>query len=280
MESSNGYLHDEEEEGDGGGEEDDIGDQYVGTEVSVESAEVREWLELEKDKDALEGILDAISAEEKEKEEVKEKEEDEDEVVAVLADGDTDTEEDEEEGSGEVAGRSGEDDGLEEFPFVVTTVQIASVHAPSPTHDAHTAGGDADEEGDCATARTADRSFFFAETESTRDPSSSNTHLARHDIPRDGDVVAEGVDFLFLETFVSKEKEVFVTFEMSAVNGATVAKGVAKKGSTGSKAVVRPGRSLSTVSEVEPTEPSDGAREPIEQKKRPPKKRKKKPPLP
>ena len=277
MESGNGYLHDEEEEGGGEEEEDDIGDQYGGSEVSVESAEVREWLELEKDKDALEGILDAISAEEKEKEEVKEKEEDEDEAVAVLADGDTDTEEDDEEGGGEVAVRGGEDDGLEEFPFVVTTVQVASVHAPSSTHDAHTADEDADEEGDCATTCTADRSFFFAETESARDPSSSNTHLARHEIPRDDDVVAEGVDFLFLETFVSKEKEVFVTFEMSAVNGVTVAKGVARKGSTGGKAVVRPGRSLSTVSEVEPPE---GAWEPVEQKKRPPKKRKKKPPLP
>lgn len=277
MESGNGYLYDEEEEG-GGEEEDGIGDQYEGSEVSVESAEVREWLELEKDKDALEGILDAISAEEKEKE-VK-KEEDEDEAIAVLADGDTDTEEDEDEGSGEVAVRGGGDDGLEEFPFVVTTVQVASVHAPSPTHDAHTADGDADEEGDCAATRTADRSFFFAETESTRDPSSSNTHLARHEIPRDGDVVAEGVDFLFLETFVSKEKEVFVTFEMSAVNGVTVAKGVARKGSTGGKGVVRPGRSLSTVSEVEPTEPTEGAWEPVEQKKRPSKKRKKKPPLP
>ena len=34
----------------------------------MESAEVREWLELEKDKDALEGILEALSAEEQEKE--------------------------------------------------------------------------------------------------------------------------------------------------------------------------------------------------------------------
>jgi hypothetical protein len=249
----------------------------------VESAEVREWLELEKDKDALEGILEALSAEEQEKEkeeEEKEEEEKEEEAAAVLSEGDTDVEEDEEEGVAGVA-VDGADDGLGEFPFSVTTVQLTTSHDVSSTHHTHTSGTDGDdvEAGDCA-PRTADRSFFFSETDSTREPSSSNTHLARHEIPRTGDVVAEGVDFLFLETFVSKEKEVFVTFEMTATaqSGRVVAKGGGRNSSRGSKAGPKSGREPSTVAEVASTGPIEKAVEPIKQKKDPPMKRKKKPP--
>jgi hypothetical protein len=246
----------------------------------VESAEVREWLELEKDKDALEGILEALSAEEQEKEKEEEEEEEEEEAAAVLLEGDTDVEEDEEEGGAEVA-VDGADDGLGEFPFSVTTVQLTTSHDVSSTHHTHTAGTDGDDEeaGDCA-PRTADRSFFFSETDSTREPSSSNTHLARHEVPRTGDVVAEGVDFLFLETFISKEKDVFVTFEMTATeqSGRVVARGGGRNSSRGSKAGPRAGREPSAVAEVASTGPIEKAVEPIKQKKVPPMKRKKKPP--
>lgn len=250
----------------------------------MESAEVREWLELEKDKDALEGILEALSAEEQEKEKAKEQEQEEEEkeeeAAAVLLEGDTDVEEDEEEGVAGVA-VDGADDGLGEFPFSVTTVQLTTLHDVSSTHHTHTAGIDGDdvEAGDC-TPRTADRSFFFSETDSTREPSSSNTHLAQHEVPRTGDVVAEGVDFLFLETFVSKEKEVFVTFEMTATaqSGRVVAKGGGRSSSRGSKAGSKAGREASAVAEVASTGPTEKAVEPIKQKKVPPMKRKKKPP--
>lgn len=275
LDSSSGYSNDEGEEGEGIEVEEEI-------EESVESAEVREWLELEKDKDALEGILEALSAEEQEKEKEQEVEEKEKEeaAAAVLSEGDTDVEEDEEEEGAGVAA-DGEDDGLGEFPFSVTTVQLTSTHDVSSTHHTHTAGADGDdvEAEDCA-SRTADHSFFFSEADSTHEPSSSNTHLARHEVPRTGDVVAEGVDLLFLETFVSKEKEVFVTFEMTATaqSGRVVAKGGGRNSSRGSKTGSKAGREPSTVAEVASTGPIEKAVEPIKQKKVPPMKRKKKPP--
>ena len=239
---------------------------------------MREWLELEKDKDALEGILEALSAEEQEKE--REQEEKEEEAAAVFSEGDTDVEEDEEEGDAGVVADVA-DDGLAEFPFSVATVQLTSTHDVSSTHHTHKAGADGDdvEEGDCA-PRTPDHSFFFSEINSTREPSSSNTHLARHEVPRTGDVVAEGVDFLFLETFVSIEKEVFVTFEMTATaqSGRVVAEGSRRNSGRGSKAGSKAGRAPSTAAEIVTSGPTEKAVEPIKQRKVPPMKRKKKPP--
>ena len=110
------------------------------------------------------------------------------------------------------------DGDLPDLPYVVRTVDTMSVHA----HDAHAASGtDEDNGGEedvlCQPIHSVSHFFPYGDRiNASKKPAaapvlwvSSNSETVL-----DTDIVrTPGVDFVFLETFESKEREVYVTFE-------------------------------------------------------------------
>jgi hypothetical protein len=127
-----------------------------------------------------------------------------------------DIEEDVGEGDEEGGGGGVKDRGdMTEMPYVVRTVESVTGHS----HHTHAPGADSDNDGDgthCTPHLTTAAPFFPQEedrmgqvlvyTPSEADPLNS-------DIPQNIVRAANGIDFVFLETFISKEDEVFVTFD-------------------------------------------------------------------
>jgi hypothetical protein len=121
-------------------------------------------------------------------------------------------------GEGEDVGGGVNDRGvLAEMPYVVHTVETVTGHA----HHTHAPDADSDSDGGgdgthCTPLLTSVAPFFPQDedrmgqvlvfTPSEPDPLNS-------DIPQNIMRATNGIDFVFLETFISKEDEVFVTFD-------------------------------------------------------------------
>ena len=128
-----------------------------------------------------------------------------------LGDGDA---EEEEVGGGGVKDRG----DMTEMPYVVRTVETVTGH----THHTHAPGADSDSDSDSdsthCTPHVTSAATFFPQEEEDRsgqvlvftpvEPDPLNS-----DIPQNIMRATNGIDFVFLETFISKEDEVFVTFD-------------------------------------------------------------------